>query len=101
MRKTAIALLLSLGGMCFADTLILNDGSRHEGTLQGATASSISFKENGKVSRYSRSRIQSIEFSGAVASDVSGSSSRASSGACRSADGRAFTSASNRADQRT
>jgi hypothetical protein len=67
MRKIVIALLVSFGTMCFADSLILNDGSRHEGTLQSATASYVSFRENGKTSRYSRSRIQSIEFSGTSA----------------------------------
>jgi hypothetical protein len=69
MRKLVIPILLLSGSLCFSDTLITKDGTRHDGTLQSATARSVTFKEGVKVHRYLRSDIRSIEFDGATASN--------------------------------
>jgi hypothetical protein len=69
MRKLVIPILLLSGSLCFSDTLITKDGTRHSGTLQGATARSVTFKEGVTVHRYLRSDIQSIEFEGGAASN--------------------------------
>ncbi len=72
MRRIIVSLLLCSCGLCFGDTLILKDGSRHDGTLQSATTRSVTFKENGVIRRYMRANIESIEFDGgsrAVASN--------------------------------
>ncbi len=62
MRKTVIPFLFLFSAMCFADTVVLKDGSEHNGTVTTVTASSVSIKENGRIRRYTRSNVQSIEF---------------------------------------
>jgi outer membrane lipoprotein SlyB len=62
MKKSLIALLVLSASLCFGDTIVLRDGTRHDGTLQSATSRSVTFKEGHKINRYLRSNIQSIEF---------------------------------------
>jgi hypothetical protein len=61
MRKTAFLLLLS-GSLCFADTLIMKDGSRHDGMLESTNERYVIFSEQGMTHRYSRANVQSVEF---------------------------------------
>lgn len=93
MRKLLAAFLVLSCGFCFADTLVLKDGSRHDGQLQSATANSVRFTENGKTTTYRHSSIQSIEFGGSspisgtpAASTDDSSSSAKSSGSPRSVE---------------
>ncbi len=69
MRKLVITILLLSGSLCFSDTLITGDGTRHDGTLQSATAHSVTFKEGVTVHRYLRSDIRSIQFDNSTASN--------------------------------
>lgn len=62
MRKLAIPFLLLSASFCFSDTLTMKDGAQHNGTLQSATAQSVTFKEGSRIHHYRRSQIQSIEF---------------------------------------
>ena len=65
MRKTlGLAIVLLAAYVCAADTLILRDGTSHNGTLVSATSQTISFREAGRIHRYARSKVQSVEFSG-------------------------------------
>jgi hypothetical protein len=60
--------LSSLAGVVRADTLVLRDGPQLSGVLVSATAQTITFKDaNGVVHRYSRTKIQTLEF---VATDL-------------------------------
>jgi hypothetical protein len=79
MRKTLISLLLISGTFCFADTLTTRDGAQHQGTVQSATSTYVLFKEGTKVNRYSRTNIQSIEFSAHLSSAAYSSNDRRSS----------------------
>lgn len=54
-----------------ADTLVMRDGARHAGTLEGATSHYITFKEGTRVHRYLRSNVQNIEL-GTPISESSG-----------------------------
>lgn len=74
MRKLFIPFLLLAATFSFSDTLTLKDGTQHVGKLQSATAQSITFKEGTKFTRYSRSRIQSIEFDNSATSAANTSS---------------------------
>lgn len=62
MRKFLCLLLALCCIPAFGDTLILNDGTTHQGTLISATSNWITFQENNTNRRYLRSSIQSIEF---------------------------------------
>jgi hypothetical protein len=62
MRKTIVPFLLLFSTFCFSDTLVTKDGTQHQGTVQSVTASSVSFRENGRVRRYVRTDVQAIEF---------------------------------------
>lgn len=55
-------ILVVIVGFCVADTLTMKDGSTHVGTLLSASATTISFKEGGRVHRYSRSNVDSLQF---------------------------------------
>ena len=68
MKNAAIALLLCLGSLSFADTLTLNDGSRHDGTVESVATTLVTFSENGNVHNYHRSNVRSIEFNNATSS---------------------------------
>ena len=77
--KTLIAaasLGLALSSTCWADTLMLRDGSQINGTFAGATANTVSMKDaSGVVHRYSTSRIASVQFTSTAATN-NGFSSR-------------------------
>src|SRR5438270_12909460 len=78
-QKTLIAatsLGLALSSTCWADTLMLRDGSQINGTFAGATANTVSMKDaSGVVHRYSTSRIASVQFTSTAATN-NGFSSR-------------------------
>lgn len=62
MKKAVIALLVCFGSLSFADTLVLNDGTRHDGNLESVGSTTITFNENGSIRHYQRSNVRSIEF---------------------------------------
>lgn len=62
MKKAVIVLLVCFGSLSFADTLVLNDGSRRDGTLESVGSTTITFSENGNIRHYQRSNVRSIEF---------------------------------------
>jgi len=78
MRQLAIPFLLLSASLCFSDTLTMKDGTQHTGTLQSATAQSITFKEGSKINHYRRSQIESIEFSTSTSSTANTSSNTTS-----------------------
>lgn len=55
-------LLLAISAVTKADTLILKNGTQHEGTFVSGTETIIMFKENGILVRYSKNDIDSIQF---------------------------------------
>ncbi len=61
MRKLILVLFLC-ASVAWGDTLIMRDGSRHQGTLETTTEQYVTFSENGMRHRYSRSDVRSIEF---------------------------------------
>lgn len=78
MRKLLTAFLALSCSLCFADTLIMKDGARHDGQVQSVTASSVLFLQNGATLTYSRSSVQSIEFNTASPSAASNTSAESS-----------------------
>ena len=68
MRKTAV-LLLVCSSFCFGDSLLMKDGTRHDGVLEGATAHYLTFKQGTRVHRYPRSSVQTIELGTPVSAD--------------------------------
>jgi hypothetical protein len=80
-RFCGFALVILAVSVCWADRLVLTDGSTHEGTLVSATSRSISFRESGVVHRYARSRIQNLEFTGSGGVTNTAASERLDSGA--------------------
>jgi hypothetical protein len=68
MKKTVIALAMSscvvwLPATSLADTLVLRDGTRLEGTLEGFTSRTITFRHADGVSRrYATSHVGAVEF---------------------------------------
>jgi hypothetical protein len=76
MRIAVLVLLCS--SFCLGDTLVMRDGTRHDGVLQSTTSRYITFKEGTKVHRYLRSSVQSIDLeNGTGARETSSSSSSA------------------------
>lgn len=65
----AILGLIALAG---AETITLKDGTRHTGTLVGATAKTVSLREGSIVHRYLKSKIQSIDFDSEIPQPASG-----------------------------
>jgi hypothetical protein len=45
-----------------SDTLVLRDGTTHTGTFISATSTAITFREGGKLHRYPKSKVQSLDF---------------------------------------
>jgi hypothetical protein len=81
MRKILLRLALGafvavLPAALWADTLILRDGTRHEGDFISGTSRVITFKENGMVSRYGTESVDVLQFG----PEDQGSSSGAPSG---------------------
>jgi outer membrane lipoprotein SlyB len=72
MRKLLTAFLVLSCAVCFADTLVLNDGTRRDGRVQSVTSNSVVFTENGNTTTYRRSNVQSIEFASLGSSADSG-----------------------------
>lgn len=68
MKKLVIAAamslcVVSLAGVASADTLVLRDGTRVEGTVVGITGRTITFEDaNGVSHRYPTSRVEALEF---------------------------------------
>ena len=67
MRKTSYLVLdfiflFLLSSLCVADSLIMQDGTRHAGTFVSATSQTISFRVGSTLHRYRRSEVQTIEF---------------------------------------
>jgi hypothetical protein len=60
MRKTVLLMLLC-GTLAFGDTIILKDGSRHDGMLENSDEANVVFNEGGMPHRYSRSDVQAVE----------------------------------------
>lgn len=67
-------LLLLCSSLCLGDTLVMKDGARHDGVLEGATSRYITFKEGARVHRYLRSNIESIDLNGITAAHETSSS---------------------------
>ena len=61
MMKRIPLLLLLCGTLAFGDTLILKDGSRHDGMLENSDEQNVVFNKGGMPHRYSRSNVQAIE----------------------------------------
>lgn len=51
-----------------SDTLVMRDGATHTGTFVSATSTTVTFREGGKLHRYAKSKVQSVEFGGPTAS---------------------------------
>lgn len=65
--------IFALCGLALAiDTLTLKDGTKHAGTTISMTASTFTFKEAGKIHRYRKSQLQSLEFGTATAETTTG-----------------------------
>lgn len=64
MRKTLLFLLL-FAGLAWGDTLVLKDGTTHNGVVESTTDQYVVFREDGMTYRYSRSEVQSIQFNSA------------------------------------
>jgi len=60
MLRTALLLLLC-GSVCFGDTLVLKDGTRHDGTLDSVSENYITLDEGGTLQRYRRSEVRRID----------------------------------------
>ena len=74
MTTTRLAtVFLALVGLASADTLTMKNGTTHNGTLVSATATTITFREEGRIHRYPRSSVDSLQFG---ASEAAGLSSR-------------------------
>lgn len=66
--------------LAFSDTLVMKDGTTHQGSLISVTSRSVTFREAGAVHRYSRSTIDAIEFGGSSASSGEGNHERVNGG---------------------
>ncbi len=73
--KTRIVLALvavcALSISLLADTLIMKDGTRHEGTMMRATSRTITFKEGTRIHYYPVNTVQSMEFGHTAAAAAS------------------------------
>ncbi len=66
-------LLLLFSSLCWGDTLVMKDGTRHDGVLQGATSRYITFKEGTQVHRYLRASVESIDLQTTTAANANNS----------------------------
>lgn len=62
MRKMFLLVFL-IAGLAWGDTLVLKDGTTHNGVVESTTDQYVVFREGGMNHRYSRSEVQSIQFS--------------------------------------
>ncbi len=59
----ALTLIVATSSLALAsDTLVLRDGTSHTGTFVSATSATITFREGGKLHRYPKSKVQSLDF---------------------------------------
>src|SRR5215471_20975582 len=58
---TFTCVLLLCAASFAGDTLTMTDGTQHTGTFVSATSTTITFREAGKLHRYSRKQVQSLE----------------------------------------
>ncbi len=76
-RVFALALIAFTSSLALAaDTLVLRDGTTHTGTFVSATSTTITFREAGKLHRYPKSKVQSLDF-GSPATSTKGPASAA------------------------
>jgi hypothetical protein len=76
MRKTILSMLLAFGALS-ADTLVLRDGSRINGTMLSANSRTMSFVEaNGRRRDYSITNVQEIQFGDTESSGAAGTRGR-------------------------
>ena len=62
MRKLlGITFLILAVSFCFADRLVLKDGTTHTGTLVNADSQTITFREDGALHHYDRSQVESLQ----------------------------------------
>jgi len=76
MSLFVVAVFCSLAN---ADTLTMNDGTQHSGTLVSATSRTVTFREGKTLHRYARSKIQSIQFDNTAAATTQTAATRTSS----------------------
>ena len=84
MRKLWLAATLGLfavmvPALTWADTLIMRDGTEHDGQFVSGTSRVITFRENGRLVRYNVDDVDSVQFGTAVSSGNS-SNGNSSSG---------------------
>ncbi len=84
MRRTTVLLVgvvfvLSTWALA-ADTLVMRDGTTHTGTFMSATATTITFREGKTLHRYSRSKVQSLQFGDSTVSGTTAAKSTAAKG---------------------
>lgn len=62
-RGFAVTLIAISSSLALAsDTLVMRDGTSHTGTFVSATSTTITFREGGKLHRYPKSKVQSVDF---------------------------------------
>ena len=55
-------LCAALSGTAWADTLIMKDGTSHDGEFVSGTSRVITFRENGEIKRFSIEDIDALQF---------------------------------------
>jgi hypothetical protein len=73
LASLALAVVVLCGGALAADTLTMKDGTTHTGATVSMTATTISFREAGKLHRYRKSEVQSLEFGTGAAQSTTAS----------------------------
>lgn len=82
--RLSFSVVLLLCSMCLADTLIMKDGTRHNGKFLGATSTLITFREGKTVHHYKAANVQSLDFgTGEVSTTVANESQGAERSAAR------------------
>jgi hypothetical protein len=82
MKRTVIAAamslcVVSLAARSSADTLVMRDGTRVQGTVEGIAARTITFRHaDGVTRRYATSRVEALEFVSAERTNVRATSGR-------------------------
>lgn len=56
-----LATCFLLAALAHADTLVLKDGTQHDGDLVSRTATTITFREDGRLHRYKAAQVDSIQ----------------------------------------
>jgi hypothetical protein len=84
MRKLWLAATLGLfavmvPALTWADTLIMRDGTEHDGQFISGTSRVITFRENGRLVRYNVDDVDSVQFGTAISSGNSSNGNSSSS----------------------